>query len=208
MKKIIKIFVFILLSVFVINVKAVVAPTFIEKWENNHAYYKGEMITDEWAYDSTTKKYILFDENGNKIKELDNLENDPSLKKGKVEISADVPDGLKDIKISFTISSDSYFYTIELNKENNFKVEKEVNADLYTVELYTVTGYEELDNQLPKQFKIYEGQTTSYKIDYSKHKTKNTKDTKVKKIIIIVAVTGIVIAFIIILLMFLKARSI
>ena len=207
MKKIIKYIVFVFIILFSINVNALSAPYFVEQWIDGKAYYKDELLTDQWAYDPSIKKYVLLDENGNKVREVTNLQNDPQVKKGKINISANVPENLKDINIKIEISSEIYFYTLELNKDNNFKVEKEINTDVYYVD-YSVEGADGLENQLPNQFKIYEGETTSYKIDYSKHSKTVKKEEKAKKIIVYIAIGGIVLAFIIILLMFLKAKSI
>ena len=207
MKKIIKYIVFVFIILFSINVNALSAPYFVEQWIDGKAYYKDELLTDQWAYDPSIKKYVLLDENGNKVREVTNLQNDPQVKKGKINISANVPENLKDINIKIEISSEIYFYTLELNKDNNFKVEKDINTDVYYVD-YSVEGADGLENQLPNQFKIYEGETTSYKIDYSKYGKTVKKEEKAKKIIVYIAIGGIVLALVVVLLMFLKARSI
>ena len=207
MKKIIKYMVFVFFILFYVNVNALSAPYFVEQWIDGRAYYKDQLLTDEWAYDPSIKKYVLLDENGYKVREVTDLQNDPQAKKGTIEISANIPENLKDINIKIEISSDIYFYTLELNKSNNFKIEKEINVDVYNI-VYLVEGHDELDNQLPTQFKIYEGKKTSYSIDYSKYSTKNKKDEKVKKTILIAALSVIGLILLIIVLMFLKARSI
>ena len=206
-KMCLKIFSIIFISTLYFNVNAFSYHTCIDEWRNGEAYCNDEKVSVEWSYDVNTKMYVQLDKNGRKIRELKDINEDPQAKKGTIEISANVPESLNDIKIKIDIMSDIYSYSLELNKDNGFKASKEINVDLYNVG-YSVEGADELENQLPTQFKIYEGETTSYKIDYSKYKTKKKKEqSKVKKIIVIAAISGIVLAFIIIILMFLKARS-
>ena len=212
MKRLIRISILMFILLIIPNVKGMIYEINVEKWENGIPYLGDQPMKNTWAYDNTRKAYIYINDKSEVERELKDIYNDPSVKYGKLHIKALVPEGVEDFYIFIQIDSGLYSYEITLNKENNYEVTLDAVVENYDLFYFSVPDGFETTTLFPNSLKVYKDQTTNIEMDYKsqldKYKKKTKKEDKVKKIILIVGISFIVLALLVVLLMFLKARSI
>ena len=205
---------YLLLLLFIIlipSVKAVSELPTITSYVDGYAYSNEMLLTDTWAYDINTNRYVKLGTEGNILYELDEPNKDPYVERGKFKLSANVPNNLKDMEIEVEIATMPYDYVFILNKDNNFTIEEDVIADTYTVTLTLNKTDEEYEVFFPSIINVYSDKETSIDLDYSKYEVKEEeRDIKGERNKTILIAFGVVFFtfFLIILIMFLKARSI
>ena len=213
MKRLIKLSILLFAILIIPCVKGMIYEISVEKWENGIPYYGGEPMKNTWAYDNDRKAYIYINNNSEVEQVLKDIYKDPSVKYGKLNVKAIVPDEVDDFYIFIQIDSGLYSYEITLNKENNYEVILDVVAENYDLFYFSVPDGFTVSTLFPNSIKVYQDQTTNIEMDYKsqldKYKTKKKdKNQTIKEIIVVVSITIIVLVFVGILLMFLKARSI
>ena len=205
----------ILVLLFIPTVYAIGDLQVVDYYKDNRAYDEfDELITNTWAYDMTSKKYVKVDESGNVTQSLDDPTKDPYAKHGRIVIKANMPDNLKDETIVIRMNSIPYRYTFKLNKENNFQIDQEIIEATYEVSYLSIENHAgEYSIDFPQTMSIYRGKTTNLELDYSpyKEKEKNKKkqeDKDRKKLILYICLGVLGIITIIVVGLFIKARNI
>jgi hypothetical protein len=206
-------YILLILSFFVMmNVKAEGDMPVVDSYIEDQAYSEGVLVTNTWAYDTTIDMYVKLDETGHIIMTLDNPNNDPTAIKGKINIKAKVNSSFDDKKINIILISDSYRYSFTLDKSNNFEINESINVDSYEITYVHVNDDNEYSIDYPSDINVYDNKVTNITLDYSEYKdTENKKVNNKKEVkkIIVYTVGGILLLFFVILgILFAKARNI
>jgi hypothetical protein len=208
MKKYIFILIILLIPIYAYAEPEIAA---VDHYEGNIGYSEYGIIKNTWAYDVNTNKYVKFDQNGYKLYELTNPNDDPMAKKGKINIKVNMPNNLKDEKVVVSVSCTPYDYTFTLDKNNNFNINEPINAESYDfIDVYLENDIDKYPIDFPDQINVYENQTTYLNLDYSKYKQNVETEKKVNKNQIILYAFGglFLLAILIIGFMFSKAKNI
>lgn len=209
MKKVLYIII-ILFSITLINEAfAINYETCVDQWIDGKAYCHGELVYDEWSVDLETGKYVLLDENGYKIREVDSLEDDPQAKKGNIHIKANVPSHINDCDITIHVYSSIYTYEFVLNRQNNYEINEKMVVDTYSLESVSASGDYKLPDIFPNTFRIREDDTYDVELNYYQYfPGEKEKENKLTKILLIVGLSVIALFVIILVYGLLKARSV
>ena len=205
----------LLIILFIPTVYAIGDLQVVDYYKDNRAYDEfDELITNTWAYDMTSKKYVKVDENGNVTQSLEDPTKDPYAKHGRIVIKANMPDNLKEETIVIQINSIPYRYTFKLNKDNNFQIDQEIIEATYEVSNISIDNHAgEYEIDFPQTISIYRGKTTNLELDYSQYVEKGKKNNKQEhkdrnKLILSICFGVLGIITIIVVGLFIKARNI
>ncbi|MCR4581630.1 MAG: hypothetical protein K5666_03875 [Bacilli bacterium] len=180
----------------------------VDSYIDGIAYYDGVIVKNCWAYDLNTRNYVKLDENGYEIMRLDDPRKDPTLKHGTIKIKAIVPKNMNDDRISVIFTGSPFHYENMLTKDNNFEITIDAITDLYRVQCVDLDSDAEI--QFPTELKVYEGKESVLELDYSKYAIEEKVETKEvfnKKYIIYIVMGVVVLFFLLLLFMFIKAKN-
>lgn len=207
-----KIVIILLMVLFIPFVKAEGLIPEVESYVDGKPYWDDMPLTSTWAYEPISKKYINIDAEGNITIELDNINDDPTVGRGNINIKVDMPDNLKNKTIKIVLDGYPYKYTFVLDKSNNFTINERVVATNYVISSLTVDdGYDYPINN-PQSVSVYDDNTTELALDYTSYYVKEEvkENEHSKKSMTILYIFGGAIALFILLFaaLFIKAKNI